>query len=592
MVATRVPLMPIPRVNADSLGTAGALGGVALMWTLPFLWTTHLFPMPSLYSELAAASCLAFALLSCALLKRDDAQLQWPLPALLLGLTALALTQQALGMLAYAQLAIRFLLFTSAMLAAYVFGRQIVAAGRTVEAVKVVCTACLLGGIFSVLVQWLQLFDLEILPFWLAAVYKSEVVQHRPFGNLAQANHQATYLALAAMSALYVGRITRRSWLAPVSLLLLASGMALTGSRMGAALLALLMLAQFAPSALRPEQSRSRWLACVAMVAGYGVALLALRLVVVHIDTLERPLALRHELWRQAWEIGLQHPMLGIGVGQFGGGEYWVARPGPYTVPATHCHNVILELAAELGWPAAVAAAGVALCWGLRDLRSRLGQPEQALAWGMLVMIAIHSMLEFPLWYLFFAIPAALLFGLGEPVLARSAKVDLRRILPLAGITTLAVVIAFEAGYPEVAAAATPLWLEMNHFRKRVPQDALPIIELADSKLFRPEVEHLMLELKHPPDEQTAGPLERNARLLRMLPDAELSARYIAALTKAGRIDEAILHVSRLRVFAGPNYPLYRDSILDDTRDLGPQTAPLRRALREKDPGLRQPAAH
>jgi hypothetical protein len=227
----------------------------------------------------------------------------------------------------------------------------------------------------------------------------------------------------------------------------------------------------------------------------------------------------------------------------------------------------------------------------LRYLRTRLAQSEQTLVWGMVLMIAIHSMLEFPLWYLFFAIPAALLFGLGEPALARSAKVDVRRILPFAGLTTLAVVMAFEVGYPEIAAAATPLWLEMNHFRKRVPQDALPIIEVAGSKLFQPEVEHLMLDLKHPPDEQTNGPLERNARLLQILPDAELSARYVTALAKAGRIDEAILHVSRLRVFAGRNYPAYRDLILDETRDLAPQTAPLRHALRQKDPALPQPAA-
>ena len=567
------------------------MGGLALMWTLPFLWTTHLFPMASLYSELAAACCLGFALLSCALLKRHDAQLQWPLPVLLLALTALAFAQQGLGMLAYAQLAIRFALFAFAMLAAYVFGRQIVAAGRTVEAVKVLCAGCLIGGIFSVLVQWLQLFDLEVLPFWLAAVYKSDVVQHRPFGNLAQANHQATYLALAAISALYLGRTSRRNWLAPASLLLLSAGVALTGSRMGVAFLVLLILAQFVPTALRPEDRRARWLACVAVFAGFGVALLAVRLVVVQIDTLGRPMGIRYELWRQAWEIALRHPWLGIGVGQFGGGQYWVAKAGPYTVPATNCHNVILELAAELGWPAALAAAGVALYWGLRDLRARLGQPEQALAWGMVLMIAIHSMLEFPLWYLFFAVPFAFLFGLGEPALASSVKVDARRMLPMAGATTLAIVMAFEVGYPEIAAAATPLWLEMNHIRKRAAVDAFPIIAVADNKLFQPEVERLMLDLKHPPDEGTNGPLERNARLLRVLPAAELAAQYVTALAKVGRIDEAILHASRLRVFAGTNYPLYRDVVLDETRNLGPQTAPLRHALREKDPGLQETAA-
>jgi hypothetical protein len=445
--------------------------------------------------------------------------------------------------------------------------------------------------LFSVAVQWLQLFDVEILPFWLAVVYKNQMVQHRPFGNLAQSNHQATYLALAAISAVYLGTTSRRNWLAPVALFALATGLALTTSRMGGAFLALLMLAQFAPTGLRPQSGRSRWLACAVLLAGYGVALLALRSAAGPIDALERPLPIRFELWRQAWEIALQHPLLGIGVSQFGGGQYWVARPGPFIVPATNCHNVILEVAAELGWPAALAVACLGLYWGLRDLPSRLAKPEQALAWGMLLAIAIHSLLEFPLWYLYFALPAAFLFALGEPSLATSTKTDVRRILPVAGLATLAVVMAFEVGYPEIVEAATPLWLEMNNLRKRVPLDALPIMAVADTKLFRPEVEHLILELKHPPDENTNGPLERNARVLRMLAAPELSAQYIVALARAGRIDEAISHASRLRVLSGPSYPLFRDSILDQTRDLGPQTAPLRHVLREMKPAWERPTA-
>jgi hypothetical protein len=521
-------------------------------------------------------------MLSCGLLKRADAQIRWPLPSLLLGLATVALLQLALGQLAYSQLAVRFVMFASALLAAYVFGRQIVAAGRGVEAVKVLCTACLAGGIFSVFVQWLQLFDLEILPFWLAAVYKSEVVQHRPFGNLAQANHQATYLALAAISALYLGRATRREWLTPASLVLLATGVGLTGSRMGAAFLVLLMLAQFAPTALRPDNGRARWWACAAMVVGYAVAVLAVRLAVGQIDTLERPVTIRYELWRQSLEIGLRHPWLGVGVGQFGGGQYWVARAGPYLVPANNAHNLVLQVAAEFGWPAAVVVSVVGLYWGLKNLSARLANREQALVWGMLMMIGIHSMLEFPLWYLFFAIPASVLFALGEPESVSYATIDGRRILPAVGAAMVAVVLMLSAGYGEIARAAAPQFLEYMHLRQRIALDALPILEVADAKLFKPEVDRLLLDLKHVPGEDTTeAPLERSARLLRILPAPEIATQHIVNLARAGRIDEAIVHVGRLRIFAGANYFTYRDSILDQTRSLGPETAPLRRALRE-----------
>ena len=591
MVAS-VPSLPAGRIDWNSIATAGVLGGLALAWVLPFLWTAHWFPMPALYSELVAALCLACGMLSCALLKRADARLHWPLPALLMGLAAVALLQQALGMLAYSQLAVRCVLFVSATLAAYVFGRQIVALGRTREALNLLSAACLIGALFSVLVQWLQLLDLEILPFWLAPVFKGEVVQNRPFGNLAQANHQATYLALAGISAVYLGRTTRRSWLTRLSLLLLATGIALTGSRMGAAFLALLMLAQFAPTALRPQDSRSRWLACVAMVAGYGIALIAVRLVVGGIEALSRPVAIRYELWWQAWQISFQHPWLGIGVGQFGGGQYWVARPGHYTVPANNAHNLILGVAAEFGWPAAIAVGAAGLYWGTRDLRERLASPGQALVWAVLLIIAIHSFLEFPLWYLFFAIPASLLFALGEPERTGQATVDVRRILPAVGFVTIAVVLMYHLGYGEIVTAAAPQWLESQHVRKRTALDAIPVLAVADAKLFKPEVDRLLLDLKHPPDESTANAApERSARLLRILPAPEIMARHIVELAMAGRIDEAIVHAARLRIYAGAGYPVYRDSILDQTRDLGPQTAPLRHALREKVPSLQEPAA-
>ena len=587
MVAANVPLPSGRRLNLSSIGLAGALSGLALLWVLPFVWSQHWYPLTSLYGELASALCLALAILFCSVLMKADEQLNWPFPVLMLVLMALALIQRMTGMLAYAQLTERFLLFISAMLTAYAFGRQIVALGRTRAAVKLLSVACVLGAAYSVFVQWLQLFDIEILPVWIANVYPSEAEQQRPFGNLGQPNQQATYLAMAAIAMLYLGRLGGRRWLAPAVMFALATGLALTGSRMGTVFLLLLISAQFAPSALRPESGRARWLGCAALISGYLLGVAAVRWAVGDFDTLTRAtqgtLPLRLELWWQGLQVAAQHPWLGIGVGQFGGGQYWVARASPFTVPATNCHNAFLQLAAELGWPAALFAGSVWLYWGVRNLRARLAEPEQAVVWGMMLAIAIHSQVEFPLWHLYFASPASLLFAFGEPASLAwaSAKVDLRRIFPVAGIATIAIVLMFDGGYVPVAQAASPVWLEALHLRQRSPFDALPILAVADSKLFKPEVDRLILSLKHPPDEHTSGPLERSARLLRILPAPEIMARHIVLLAQAGRIDEAIVHVGRLRVFAGPGYAGYRDSILEETRNLGPQTAPLRHALRE-----------
>src|SRR5258706_7162696 len=150
MVAIDFPVATARRLNRNALAVAGALGGVALLGILPFLWTVHRYPIPSFDSEVVSAWCLGFALLSSGLLTGRETSIRWPLPTVLLGLCAIALLQQMLGMLAYSQQAARFLLFAACMMAAYVFGRRILAVGRAREVTDCFCAAVLIGGLYSV----------------------------------------------------------------------------------------------------------------------------------------------------------------------------------------------------------------------------------------------------------------------------------------------------------------------------------------------------------------------------------------------------------------------------------------------------------
>ena len=585
MAIAAVQIAKPPRSSFASVALTGVLAAVALLGILPFVWSVHMLPLPSFDSEVVAAFCLGFALLCSGPLKGPAAKIRWPLPLFLLSLCTLVSLQQALGMLAYSQLAVRFYLYTACVLLAYVLGRRLLATGHAAEATRYFCGAMLIGGLYTVLVQWLQMLDLEVLPPWMAAVFKDPVVQTRPFGNLGQANHADTYIAMAAFCALYLGkRAPRDAWFVAPSLMVTACGLALTGSRMGIAFLALLMATLFAPTALRPLGLRQRWAGLAALLAGYAAGLIAIRIVAGEFDTLtrfsEHSWPIRVELLRQAWVLSLQHPLLGLGVGQFASGSYWIARPGPYSQLANNCHNLILELAVEFGWPAGVAVCGLAVSWFWRDLRARLAQPESAFAIAILLLLGIHSMLEFPLWYLFFALPAALLFGLAEPEWDRYASVDVRRILPMAGFTVLSVGLGYHLNYDALKQAASPLWFEMKHVRKRTVADAILVLSVADSKLFQPEAEYLMVDLKHPPDEGTSGPLERAARLMRVTPATDVAAQYIVLLAQAGQVDAALANVPRLRLFARESYAVYRDDILDRTRFLGREAAPLRHELR------------
>jgi O-antigen ligase len=584
MVATGTARAAGQRLTWVAAGTAGMFGAVALLGFLPYVWTFHMVPIPSYYNEVIAALCLALALLCSGALEGATASVAWPLPALLVTLTALGFVQQGLGMLVYAQQAVRFGLYAACMLAAYVFGRRLVSAGRAEEAMKLFSAAVLAGGLYTVLVQWLQLFDLEVLPAAIAVVYKDSVMQARPFGNVAQANHAGTYIAMAAISAVYWLRRGGSSFAVP-ALLVTGSGLALAGSRMSVLFLGIIVAAMFTPTALRPATARLSRIGSVSLLAGYAVGLVAVRLMANGLDVLKRffehSWPIREELLWQAWHIALQHPWLGMGVGQFAAGSYWVARESPFTLPASTCHNLVMEMAVEFGWPAATAVCAFAISWFLRGLSARLARAETALAIAMLLLIGVHSMLEFPLWYLFFTIPTGLLLGLGESERGPHVAAKVNRILPVTGLIMIGVTVTYTLEYFWIEQAAIPTWLELGHARKRQPEDALVVLAVSNSRLFAPEADRMMCDLNHPPGQSAEAQLGRAARSVLMLPAPELIVQYITLLVEAGRIDEALTTARRLHTFAGQAYPAWRDELLVRTRDMGPQTAPLRHLLRE-----------
>ena len=90
-----------------------------------------------------------------------------------------------------------------------------------------------------------------------------------------------------------------------------------------------------------------------------------------------------------------------------------------------HTHNLVLQFVVELGVPLALLVLGL-LLWALaRALRAALrvnadagAEPDPAqvplrrAAFAMVFLILVHSLLEYPLWYAYYLLPAAFAFGL------------------------------------------------------------------------------------------------------------------------------------------------------------------------------------
>lgn len=125
----------------------------------------------------------------------------------------------------------------------------------------------------------------------------------------------------------------------------------------------------------------------------------------------------RFAIWRDTIALIAQHPWTGVGWGNFN--FAWSLTPFPERPTAffDHSHNLLLQLAVELGLPLAALLTSLLLwAFALASLRAWRAPGAQGVAlrscWVMLVLVGWHSQLEYPLWYAYFLFPTVFLWGL------------------------------------------------------------------------------------------------------------------------------------------------------------------------------------
>jgi len=126
----------------------------------------------------------------------------------------------------------------------------------------------------------------------------------------------------------------------------------------------------------------------------------------------------RYAIWSDTLSLIRQHPWFGVGFGEFN--FAWSLTPFPHRPVAffDHTHNIALQFAVELGLPmAAVLTIFLLVAIALAFINSnRIGSLERSsvgrAASMIVLMIGVHSMFEYPLWYAYFLLPCAFAFGL------------------------------------------------------------------------------------------------------------------------------------------------------------------------------------
>jgi len=268
-----------------------------------------------------------------------------------------------------------------------------------------------LAALASSLIGLVQYFGLaEPLTPWVhAPAYLGDAV-----GQLRQRNQHATLLSMGMLALLWRWQQGRfLPWVLP-GLALLSVGLAATGSRTGLLQLVLVLLLVLwgGRDRLRQPGHGLHLLAVLGTLAGaYGLAaqFLPAALEAMHgqqvSNALERMVGNegcggRAVLWSNVLHLIAQKPWTGWGWDELRYAHYMARYPGMrFCDILGNAHNLPLHLAFSFGVPAAVLLMAGLLALLVRGRPWRATSADERLAWGVLAVIALHSLLEFPLWY-------------------------------------------------------------------------------------------------------------------------------------------------------------------------------------------------
>ena len=530
------------RLTHISLALAG------LMWILPFLHYRHQYPLTTFYQEWWSA---LFGVLALGVLAARDywQQPQVPriaqLPIVLLGVVLL---QWGLGKIIYFDQALLYILYLLFAALLMLLGARLRECFGMPRLAQVLSVFLLIGAEISALLGVLQHFRWHT-PLDPVVVMK---VSSSVFGNLAQPNHFANYIALGLISLglLYQQQRLRAGYVAALAVPLLLV-MTLSGSR--SSWLYLLMMSGLAwwwgrrDAALRPLLRYA-----LLLLAGFGLMHLFVQLPFMEgasarIDTMQRLFGddasggIRLYLWREAGLMFLQSPWLGVGFGQFAWHHFQllpVLQPGNITGLYNNAHNVIFQLAAEAGMTGLLALFGALGVWlyGLRRM------PLDAAHWwgsAALGVLAIHSLLEYPLWYTYFVAVAAMLLGMLDQTryqleLRNIGRLSIMAVL-LLGMLTL---LQLRSGYRQLEGVLQirPVSAADQSAFERT-RDGL--VDIHRGSLLSPYAELFMSSLIEVKDEHIKEKLELNTRVMRFVPTGRVVYRQALLLAYAGQQEEA-----------------------------------------------------
>jgi len=386
----------------------------------------------------------------------------------------------------------------------------------------------------------------------------------RAVGNLRQPNHLASLLvwALIVLVPLMEWRRIPR-WLGALAGTFLALAVILSGSRTGQygglAVLVLWGLLDFRLSRVsRLMLAAGLPLVGLALFFGVGAWLHAHNQVFGAAARLSEGDSSHFAIWQNTLTMIRQQPWLGVGWGEFNFAWTLTPFPGRPVAFFDHTHDLPLQLLVELGVPIGLLVLGLLLhaFWqGARRAWAETGAAGHGAraAWVIVVLIAVHSLDEYPLWYAYFLLPAAWAWGfsLGSgPAPVRAAAVAAAaEDATLVRLGSEGALLRAVGGAMIVVAVAAAWDYHVTSTIFSEDEDLPPLSQRIDrgehSLLFAHHADYAAATTTEPPS-HALGALERATH---SLIDTRLMIAWANALNESGDPERARYVVERLREF-------------------------------------------
>jgi len=415
----------------------------------------------------------------------------------------------------------------------------------------VIATGWLVAALGSAVLGLLQYLDLENgLHPWVARTGPGHAL-----ANVHQTNMLATLLAVGLLCVWWMAVQRRlRPWaLAGMAALLLAA-LAATASRTG--MLHLLVIAVVLLG-WHGCANRTVWRVLLAAMAVYLFSAWALQWLgsLTSGAEIERDISSRiglesdcHSrfvLWSNVLELIALQPWTGWGPGGLLYAHYITLFDGLRNcAKLSNAHNLPLQMAVTLGVPLTLLIGG-GFAWFIARLRPWAATDAfERLAWAALLLIGVHSLLEFPLWYGVFQLMAGLavwqlLWIRRGQASALGGAMGSVRATTAASVLALVGLAAIGWDYVKVSQIFLPDRQRLASFRTDTYAKARTAW-LFDAHVRMADV------LRTPMTRENAPALLQGAlEALHLAPDAPVIRRVIEAAEMAGQPELAEFH--RLR---------------------------------------------